>query len=384
MKILFITNIISPYRIPVFNHIAKTKNVDFKVVFLAETEKNRNWKIYKEKVEFDYKVLKSCCLFIQSKEMPIYMTWGLWKELKRFKPEAICICGYQYLATLESLIYAKLKHVPIILWAGSHLVSGSIKNRLAQFYKKVIIPRFDYYVTYGTAASEQIAHYGADPNKIVTGCNTSDVEWFRNECEQIKADEISKMKERYPSRNILYVGEFVSRKNVINLIKAFANLCMKDVGLILVGKGEEKDGYLQYIKEHNIENVFFEGFIQKEEIVKYYKMSDVFVLPSLNEVWGLVVNEAMACGLPVISSICAGASKDIVIDKVNGYHFDPNNICELTEKLRLVISDKDLREKMGVKSLEIIKDKTPQKYASKMLQAIENGFQDRSGAISVS
>ena len=373
MRLTLIINFISPHRIPVFNHIAKIKNVDFKVIFLAETEGTRQWKICKDRINFDYKVLRNLHIYIHSKEMPIYFNWGLWREFRKFKPDAICICGYHYLASIESLVYAKLKGIPITLWAGSHLSSGFVKNPLAEFYKKTIISRFDSYVTYGTAAREQIIHYGANPQKIVVGCNTVDVEWFAKRSEEMREEEINEMKKKYPSKNILYVGEFIERKGVINLIKAFEALNMKDVGLILVGKGKEKDKYLKYIKEHDIRDVFFEGFVQKEKIVKYYKLADVFVLPSLNEVWGLVVNEAMACGLPVISSKLAGVTKDLIKDGINGYSIDPYNTGELTDKLSLILSNENLRVEMGRKSLQIISGKTAQNLAKQMFGAVNLG-----------
>ena len=375
-RLVLITNIISPYSIPQFNYLGKVKSLDFKVIFLAETESNRRWKIYKDEINFNYKILKNFCFFIQSKEMPIYLNLGLWKELRKFKPDAICMCGYHYLTTIEALIYAKLKNVPITLWAGSHLLSGFLKNPLTNLYKKIMIPRFDSYITYGTAAKEQIIHYGANPEKIIVGCNTVDVEWFIRKSQELGEDGIQEMKKRYPAKNILYVGNFIPRKGVLNLIKAFQKLNMDNVGLILVGNGIEKPLYLKYIKEHRIKNIFFEGFVQKEDIVKYYKLADVFVLPSFNEVWGLVVNEAMACGLSIISSKLAGVTQDLVKDGINGYSFDPNNIGELTEKLKFILTNDELRKQMKVKSVEIIEDKTPQNYANKILEGVKYGLQE--------
>lgn len=374
-RLILITNIISPCRVPVFNCLEKAKGADFKVIFLAETESNRRWKIYKNEINFDYKILKGFCFFIQSKEMPIYFSWGLWGELRKFKPDAICVCGYQFLTSIEALFYGKLMHIPITLWAGSHLLSGFVKNTVAELYKKWIVPKFDSYITYGTAAKEQIVYYGANSEKIVVGCNTVDVEWFMKRSSDINGGDIREMKKVYPPRNILYVGNFIARKGVLNLIKAFHKLEMNSVGLILVGDGSQKGAYLRYIREHQIKNVFFEGFIQKQDIVRYYKIANVFVLPSQNEVWGLVVNEAMACGLPVISSNRAGVTRDLVKDGINGYNFDPDHVDELTEKLKFILSRDRLRERMATSSSKIIRNRTPENYAQKVLEALEYGLQ---------
>lgn len=376
-RLILITNIIAPYRIAVFNYLAESKDIDLRIIFLSETEGSRQWKIYKEEINLDYKILRSFRFYIQSREMPLYFNWGLWKELKKFRPDVICMCGYHYLATIEALVYSKLMHIPITLWAGSHLLSGFLKNLLTEFYKRTIIPRFDSYITYGTAAKEQIIHYGVNPEKIVIGCNTVDVELFMKKADNIKEGSLKQMKRRYPRKNILYVGNFIAHKGIFNLIKAFHKLGMDGVGLILVGDGIGKAAYLEYVREHQIKNIFFEGFIQKEDIVKYYKLADVFVLPSFNEVWGLVVNEAMACGLPIISSKLAGATRDLVKDGINGYSFDPDNIEELTEKLKTILGNNELTNKMRAESLEIIKDKTPQNYAEKILETVKYALQKK-------
>jgi len=369
-RIALITNIIAPYRITLFNLISDNPEIDLKVIFLAKSEINRKWDINLNDIRFNYIILNNFCIFIRSKEMPIYFNPGFWKILNDLKPDAICMCGYHYLATIGALLYAKIKNIPITLWAESHMLSGFIKNPLTEFYKKIIIPGFSSYITSGIAAKEQIVYYGAKPKRIVVGCNAIDVEWFTRKCKNIQENEMVEMKSRYPSQNILYVGKFISFKGVFNLIMAFERLNLADVGLILIGEGEEKDKYLEYIRKHNIKNIFFEGFVQQEDIVKYYKLADVFVLPSFNEVWGFVVNEAMACGLPVISSSYAGATRDLVKDNINGYSFNPHDIDELAAKLRYILTDNKLKENMGKRSVEIIKDKSTQNYANKILKAI--------------
>lgn len=84
----------------------------------------------------------------------------------------------------------------------------------------------------------------------------------------------------------------------------------------------------------------------------------------------------MACGLPVISSTHAGVTRDLVKDGINGYSFNPHNVDELIEKLKFILGNDELRERMGVKSVEIIKDKTPQNYANKILETVEYGLQE--------
>ena len=108
--------------------------------------------------------------------------------------------------------------------------------------------------------------------------------------------------------------------------------------------------------ENKISNVFFVGFKQKEELSQYYAISDLFVLPSTQEVWGLVLNEAVACGLPVITTDKVGASTDLIKDGVNGYVVESRNAEHLCDAMKKVLLDPEVRSRMGKASKEIIEN----------------------------
>ena len=370
MRLLFIINFISPHRVSLFNHLADTADVTLRIICLAPNEGGRRWNVSHRDAHFDYQVLKNWQRYLRSKELPLSISWGLWSAMKRFQPDAICMTGYHYLASCQVLIYSRLHQIPVTLWTGSHLQSGFVKNALTEPYKKLIIPRFDSYVTYGTLAREQILHYGARPEKVVVGCNTVDVEWFMQRSASIDPRHLRELRKQYPSHNILYVGAFIPRKGVMNLIKAFASLNLEDVGLILIGGGEEKRTYERYIQENNVRNVFLHDFKHKAEIVEYYGLADVFALPSLNEVWGLVLNEAMACGLPIIASRWAGATHDLVRNGVNGYIVDPYDVNEVVDRLRQLLENNSARRSMGMHSVEMVRDKTTRNLATQIMDAV--------------
>lgn len=369
MKLALLTNIPSPYRVPLFNTLSGFDDIELHVIFFRESDPGRKWRINREGIHFSYRIIPGICLFYPKTEMVVYLNWGMWSELRRFDPDIICCGGYAWLASLELLMYAKLKHKPIFLFSGSILGSGKYRNSFVKLYKKFIIPKFDAYITYGTAAKDLLVHFGANPKHIIVGINTVDTKEFSTQMGNLSSDEVAKEHHRFKPKNILYVGQFIQRKGVMNLIKAFVRLDMPQVGLILVGNGPEKENYLQYIKTHNIKNVFIEPFVQKEKLPKYYAISDVFVLPSHQEVWGLVINEAMACGLPILSSKVAGATRDLVKEGENGYGFDPNDVDNLVEKLKVILYDNNLRCKMGKRSAGIIKEVTPKALALRFREA---------------
>lgn len=371
LKLCLITDIIAPYRIPMFNHLAKKS--ELKVIFLAENEKNRKWEVYREELKFDYVVLKGWHLFFQNYEVPIHFNLGFLKQIRKYDPDSIVMCGYHHLASWLSLIYSRRYGKKITLWSGSHLLSGFIKNRLTDIYKKLIIPKFDSYITYGTAAKEQLIYYGVDKGKITVGCNAVDIDYFISQTKKAEQNEIEELKRTFLKKNILYVGSFIPRKGVMQLIKAFELLhnATEDVGLILIGDGPDKESYRAYIRENNIKDVYFPGFVQKGEITKYFLISDCLVLPSYNEVWGLVVNEAMACGVPVVVSKYCGSSYDLIKDGENGFVIDPDDIAALKERLKDIVSDSHLRRLFRERSLELISTRGAEQYADKALEAVK-------------
>lgn len=368
-KVILVTNIISPYSISVYNSLLNNKNLDLKIIFFAEKERNRKWNVDKDGILFDYSVLRSFHFHFQKIELPIYFHWGLWSHLTRFNPDVIFICGYTYWATIESLLYARLNNKKIILRSGSHLLSGFMKNGIVEAYKRWIIPKFDGYLSYGSKSTEHLINYGATPDKIVTGINTVDVDYFIRETNSIGSSECYKLKEKYSAKNILYVGNFVAHKGVFNLIKAFKKVKKNNnnAGLILVGDGIEKKKYKEFIKKNNIKDVYFPGFIHKKEIVKFYRIADLFILPSFNEVWGLVINEALASGLFVLSSKYAGASYDLIKEGCNGRVINPENIDEMNK----VISKSLEKEYDRKKIQDTIKDKNPNYQAALMYKSIK-------------
>ena len=129
----------------------------------------------------------------------------------------------------------------------------------------------------------------------------------------------------------------------------------------------------KYIKENNLRNVHFVGFKNQTELPQYYAMADIFVLPSgIGETWGLVVNEAMCFGLPVIISDMVGCGKDLVKHGENGYIFPLGDVEKLAEYLADLIKNSKKRKLFGKKSFEIIQDYSHKKDIEGILKALEN------------
>jgi len=164
----------------------------------------------------------------------------------------------------------------------------------------------------------------------------------------------------------IYVGRFWWGKGITHLLDAFADVQRRnksEVSLLLVGDGSEESKLKQQCINRGIKNVVFAGFKQKPDLPAFYAMADVFVFPTLGDPYGLVVDEAMACSLPVISTSAAGEIRDRIEDGINGYIVPPEDSSALAERMLELARNPDLCRKMGARSYEKIKDHTPERWA---------------------
>jgi len=335
-KVILLTNIITPYVIPLFNHIYQAGGFNFKVIALAETEKNREWQLAKEKIKFDYKILSGWHLFSYKKEKEIstHFNWGVLRSLSKFNPDIIIIGGYDNLAYWQAFFYCKILGKKCILWSGTTLLSTGSLIGIRGVLKRIIIKGANKYIAYSTKAKEYLEYFGADSKDIHIGTNTVDVNFFNKSVSQYRnGKSFSEERKKFPKIMLLYVGQLVQRKGVKQVLKALNTFNDSDIGFMVVGSGPEEENLKKFCNENNLKNVFFEGFHQQNELPKYYALADIFILPSFEEVWGLVVNEALASGLYVLCSKYAGAAYDL-INNENGVIFNPKNIDEIAKSIK--------------------------------------------------
>ena len=159
---------------------------------------------------------------------------------------------------------------------------------------------------------------------------------------------------------ILSIGQFIHRKGFDVLLKAAASL-QEGANLYIVG-GEPTEEYLKMCADLALTNVHFLGFMKKEKLVKYYQAADLFVLPTREDIWGLVINEAMAFGLPVITTDRCVAGLELVEDGLNGYIVPVGDVAALAEKMNAVLSS-DFAA-MGAAALEKVRPYTIENMAA--------------------
>jgi glycosyltransferase involved in cell wall biosynthesis len=370
IKAILLTETISPYRIPVFNEIARDLEAKFLVLFFGESEKRRQWKVYKEKIKFRYKVLPNL-LFQKQGLTPYFFNFTIFYSLLKYSPDIIIISGYSQPSSFLAMLYAKLFKKQLVLWCESNKYDQRYEHCLKKAYKRWFVKNCAGYIVPGQASFEYLLSLGALREKIYRAPNAVDNDYFsRVADQQRKTKGQFKQSKGYPDKIILYVGRLVDQKGIFDLFKAFQIISGNQpaLGLVLIGNGEKEEDYKNFCQISNIKNVFFTGFVHQEELPAYYACADVFVLPTHSEPWGLVLNEAMACKLPVVSSNVAGAAADLIINGKNGYIYEKGNVNKLTEILNKVLNSNC--ESMGQSSYEIIQGFSPQKCARGFLGAI--------------
>jgi glycosyltransferase involved in cell wall biosynthesis len=373
-KVVILHNIISPYKTLLFNALCKIYS-NLEVFYISETEHRREWEINKGDLKFPYKIMFD---FPVDEVSPASMFKETWKHLNASKPDLLIIDGYSYAYSWAGLFWAKKHKKKIILWSSSNE-----DDHKRVFYKESIksffIKNCDAYNAYGTKSKDYLIKLGAKKDRVfIVGNNTDNSFYYRETLKWRGKRDILRQEYKILPNNFLYVGRFSAEKNILFLLDAYKRAVEgnDNWGLILVGNGPQKLDIEHYIEKFNVRNVFLPGFKQKDEIPKFFAMSDVFILPSTSETWGLVVNEAMAAGLPVLVSRKCGCYPDLIKESENGFSFDPYDRNQLVSLLKAIIDNQVDLKRMGEVSLRIIEDYTPEKAADIILNTIKFLYND--------
>ena len=369
------TEVISPYRIPVLNEICKSEAIQFKVFFLAETVPERLWRVEKEKIQFNYTVLPGLRIPLP-KQFPIFFNHTITKALKDEAPDIVICGGYHHPSCFLALRYAKRYGKRVLLWSESHEDSVRLKGFPFDWYRNRFIHSCDGFLIPGRKSFDFIQSFGINGKKVWTAPNAVNNEFFSTRSKLARSHaEANRIKKGFPRKVILYVGRLIDVKGIPILLKAFNDISksIEEVGLVLVGEGRDRRKYEGFCKKQGLCNVFFEGFKQQEDLPFYYGLADVFVLPSLQEEWGLVLNEAAASGLPLIGTTVSGAAFDLIEDGKNGYCVPAGDAESLKTRIIQILTDSQLKIAMGRLSASKSQEFSPSRCAKGFFQAILNG-----------
>ena len=368
-KILFIHNKATWYRVPFFNGIGKIFNIFF--LFTDETAVKNLYS--------PYKLLKRCGKYPFSISPQGYL-WVLLEDYSLIVLPPADFAGELF----DFIIYwavAKIRRKKIIVWSErwkSENTIPSLKNRIYEIFDEYFMQIISKSSTVcatsgGIKQKEYFKTFGIKDEKIFTIPYVS--EFSYEDLTNLKPNKLRQELNICDKKVILYVGRLVKRKGVTYLIKAFAELKKKrtDTCLIIIGgQGfygvSDKNSYsiqdlISYSAKLNLrlnEDIFFLGDIMHSNLPAYYKLCNVFVLPATAELyvepWGLVINEAMFFGKPVIATEAVGAAHTLIKDGYSGFIIPEKNVNILKEKIEYLLDNPEKADEMGGIAKKIINE----------------------------
>lgn len=362
MNVLWLTNCPSPYRVAFFSELGKY----LKLTVLSENtmsqQVHRNRKWFVENYN-NFKVI----FLKQIKLGKLIINPEVIKYLNTKKYDFIVLGDYSTLTSILAAVFMRVGGVKYII-----SIDGAYERQgggVKEVIKRYIISHAFHYFSTSKTSDEYLIKYGAQESNITrynfTSLNKDDIletKLSRKEKEKFRRE--LKIEEEIA---ILVVGRFVKSKGIDFVLNAAD--CMPDeVGYYIVGDVPTAD-YLSIVRKKELKTVHFIRFQVKEELKKYYKACDIFVFPTRYDPWGLVVNEAMANGMPILSTDQSAAALHFIQDNENGFLYKVDDKEDYIRKLKVMCSDLSLLNKMSEKNIDLIQDYSIEKMAEQHLVA---------------
>jgi len=340
---------------------ALTPYFEMTAIELASYQRLYRW----EKSETDVPVhtLRSGALEDQNQ---LGVALDLWRKLSALRPAAVLVPGWATLPALCAALWGRAHGIATLVMSESNF-DDHRRNSLGEAAKRAFVRVFfDGGIVGGKRAASYLQHLGISSNRIARGYDVVDNEFFSSRVARLRS-ETDSSGAGTGSPYFLFVGRLAPEKNVSTLLDAFG-MYLDSGGkwkLIIAGDGPLNNALRDQADSHIRSGaVTFTGHKNNHELASHYASAGCFVLPSLREPWGLVVNEAMASALPVIVSSRCGCVDDLVEDGSNGFVVDSSTASSIAAALtRMSNLDSETRVKMGERSQSIIAGYSPERWA---------------------
>ncbi|MBN7774073.1 glycosyltransferase family 4 protein [Clostridium aminobutyricum] len=341
MKVLYITNVPSPYRVDFFNELSDY--CDLTVFYEKDVASNRDTK-WENKDSRKFKQIFSRGIFNKDESALCFNILPI--LLKRW--DKIVVGGYATPTGILAILILKIKRAKFYINADGGFIANEklLKYRL----KRYLIGSATYWLCTGKRTKEYLVHYGARSENIFEYPFSS---LKLCEVEKVSQDKKERLRIQLDITNnimVLSVGQFIQRKGFEDLLKA-CSLLAENISVYIIG-GSPTDTYKNIVKKYNLENVHFIGFKTKTELIDFYHCADIFVLPTREDIWGLVVNEAMSHGLPTITTDKCIAGLTMISEGQNGFIIPIKDEQILADKINLLAKDRNLRTVMGERAMQ--------------------------------
>lgn len=355
MKVLVFADFPSPYRVEVFKGL--DQEYELIVFFDKMSDQNRNSEWFcKETGLNSYNLLETVGQERFRKAL---------SNLREY--DLVLAYDYHIKNAIKLELACVRQNVPYIMNLDGAFIR---KNFVKNIVKRYLIKMASGYFASGIHAAKYFKYFGAKENKIFyhpfTSLHASEI--YNEPASYQEKRQFRKELGIEDRKTVISIGQFISRKGFDVLLNAWEDLDDENQ-LLIIGGGDDQKKYEAIIRSKGYKHVYLIGFKPKEIIFNYYRSADIFVLPTREDIWGLVINEAMACGLPVISTdMCLGAV-ELIEDNVNGYIVSAGNGDQLRSAIKKLITQDTYR--IGVDNIKKIREYTYENVVSAHISAIK-------------
>ena len=354
-KILFITNIPAPYRVDFYNELGKLCQLT--VIFesnRASVKVKYNWN--------DDQITNFTPIYLTTKSFNAKkIKWNIFKYLSA-SFDVIVVTNYAYITETLTMLYLKVRRIPFFYETDGGIVKYD-ESIGRKWFKKVMLSQAVGYFSPSKSSDEYLRYYTPSSSEMYRYHFTSLLE--KDIVGKLPSFEREIVRQKIGVKEkkvILGIGRFIPRKGFDILIKAFQQLSDPDVGLYIIG-GEPTVEYKHLAS--GFSNIHFEGFMSKDMLKHYMLIADLFIHPTREDIWGLVINEAMSCGLPIITTSKCVAGLELL---PNECIIPVGDVNALVYKMKQLIGDESLLNKLSDLNLSKIKDYTIQQMVEDHLK----------------
>ena len=304
------------------------------------------------------------------------MPGAVGRALDRIGPDVVAVSGWAAPEALSAIGWARRNRAGVVLMSESQSFDAGRRSTVKEYLKGRIVRQCDAALVGGPSHRDYVVELGLPPSKVRLGYNAIGNEHFSRGADAARAEgQALRARLGLPDRYILASARFIAKKNLPALVEAYGRalaLVGEGPDLVILGDGAERAAVEAAIAAQGLQaRVHLPGFRGYDVLPAFYGLAEAFVHVSRVEQWGLVVNEAMAAGLPVIVSRPCGAAV-LVRERANGWLVDAFDVGAMAETLAgLFRLDPGEREKMGQASRQIVADWGPERFGEALRAAAE-------------
>lgn len=370
-RIVILHDVPAPYRLRAFNRLGELARGRLTLLFHTTAGMQDKWSVPASELTCDWRFLATEHGWRhpwQTVKAIVKTATTLW----RIRPSVVICSGYASWPGWICLPICRLMGSRFVTWVSATERDVRPNSRLRRFLKSRFVRAADGVAVVGKASTRYMQSLGVSSDRLFLIPNGFDISFFEEEAAKVRSSN-AKAGDGYPSRMLLCSGRLVSSKGVFVLLEAFRRVAakQKDVGLLFVGSGPERERMEAVCKEAGLTSVFFAGAQPYEKLPYYYGIADIVVLPTFSDTWGMVVTEAFACGVPAVVSHVAGVCDDLVEDGRTGFAVNPGDATELADRILQLLEDDDMRRMMSDNCKRAVSGYTVEACANGLLQAAD-------------